>query len=475
MSSVAARPYVFREVIAGRSGTPWQRHLAIGLRIGDFCVVALSGIATHHVRFDGVAFSFPQWLALALGIVLAMLCLSIAGCYREKSIDHLTSQLAHAVLAWSAAMGSTLAVLYLVKQIEPVSRIWSVSWFVVGLVGLVALRGLGRHWVARSREHGAFLRHLAIVRESGQPLERILDGIAMDPSLEPWVEIEIDPRSPEQVTTAIDELRTLRGIDQVVLALNPAHTEALSRLVGALRLMPMEVNLLAGPIGGELPTIGVRSVGSLPATVLVERPLDQPFSVLKEVMDRVLSALALVFLAPLLLLIALAIKLDSRGPVLFRQLRHGFDCQPIEVLKFRTMRIDACDQPAASAVVQATRDDERVTRVGRFLRRSSLDELPQLLNVLRGDMSLVGPRPHAIAHDQHYAALIDGYLGRHRVKPGITGWAQINGCRGETRTVEEMRRRIELDLYYIDNWSLSLDLKILLRTPVVGFVNENAY
>jgi len=161
--------------------------------------------------------------------------------------------------------------------------------------------------------------------------------------------------------------------------------------------------------------------------------------------------------------------------VIYRQRRFGFNREAIEVLKFRTMREEACDGADAGTVRQVRRDDDRVTRVGRFLRRSSLDELPQLFNVLRGDMSLVGPRPHAIAHDRHYAELIDGYLGRHRVKPGITGWAQVHGYRGETRTVEDMRRRIEFDLHYIDNWSLALDLRILLRTPLTGFVHDNAY
>jgi putative colanic acid biosynthesis UDP-glucose lipid carrier transferase len=166
------------------------------------------------------------------------------------------------------------------------------------------------------------------------------------------------------------------------------------------------------------------------------------------------------------------VKLDSPGPVLFRQKRYGFNNNDITVFKFRSMRNDPNPDPS---VPQAQRNDPRVTRIGAFLRKSSLDELPQLFNVLQGTMSLVGPRPHAVAHNEHYAAVIDGYLGRHRVKPGITGWAQVNGYRGETDTPEKMRMRVQYDLYYIDNWSLSLDLKILLMTIFVGFVNRNAY
>jgi putative colanic acid biosynthesis UDP-glucose lipid carrier transferase len=185
--------------------------------------------------------------------------------------------------------------------------------------------------------------------------------------------------------------------------------------------------------------------------------------------------LALLFLAPLLAVLALAVRLDSPGPVFYRQLRQGFSKQPIAVLKFRTMHADRCDAADAAVVRQAILGDARVTRLGRFLRKTSLDELPQLLNVLRGEMSLVGPRPHALAHDRHYADLIDDYLGRHRVKPGITGWAQVHGYRGETRTVEDMRKRIELDLAYIDSWSILLDLRILWRTLFVGFGSRNAY
>jgi exopolysaccharide biosynthesis polyprenyl glycosylphosphotransferase len=173
-----------------------------------------------------------------------------------------------------------------------------------------------------------------------------------------------------------------------------------------------------------------------------------------------------------LLIIALATKLDSTGPVFFRQKRYGFNNNPITVYKFRTMHVGAGSD---ITVQQARRNDPRVTRVGALLRRTSLDELPQLFNVLNGEMSLVGPRPHAVVHNEQYAKIIDDYLSRHRVKPGITGWAQVNGLRGETDTPEKMARRVQFDLYYIDNWSLLFDIKILMLTPFLGFVNKNAY
>jgi putative colanic acid biosynthesis UDP-glucose lipid carrier transferase len=208
---------------------------------------------------------------------------------------------------------------------------------------------------------------------------------------------------------------------------------------------------------------------------VVDRPLTGWSGVLKAAEDRILAAFILLLIAPLMLAIAAAIKLSSKGPVLFRQKRYGFNNQVIEVLKFRSMYQEPDTGDAGAEVAQATRDDRRVTPLGRVLRRTSLDELPQFLNVLKGDMSIVGPRPHAVAHHERYARLIDQYLARHRVKPGITGWAQVNGLRGETETLDKMEERVRHDLYYIENWSLRFDLCIILLTLRVGFAHPNAY
>lgn len=211
--------------------------------------------------------------------------------------------------------------------------------------------------------------------------------------------------------------------------------------------------------------------GLVPRTRTGERATGH--AVLKRAMDVALASAVLVLAAPLLLLIAAAIKLDSRGPVLYQQLRHGAGNRVIRVFKFRTMRTEMCDASDAP-IRQAVRNDPRVTRIGQFLRRSSLDELPQLLNVLNGTMSLVGPRPHPIAFLEEYGRLIEGYARRHDVKPGITGWAQINGLRGEVHRPDDMRRRIEHDLYYVDHQSCWFDIRILLRT-LTCFTSPNAY
>jgi putative colanic acid biosynthesis UDP-glucose lipid carrier transferase len=201
------------------------------------------------------------------------------------------------------------------------------------------------------------------------------------------------------------------------------------------------------------------------------RPLSGWGGFQKAALDYVLGTILLVVSLPLMLLIAIAIKLDSPGPVLFRQDRYGFVNRVFSCYKFRSMTVSGPSQQT----IQATRDDPRVTRSGRFLRRFSLDELPQLFNVLGGTMSLVGPRPHAVDHNEKYAQLIRGYFARHRVKPGLTGWAQVNGFRGETRTVEAMESRVQYDIQYVENWSLLFDLKILVMTVVVCLTGRNAY
>jgi putative colanic acid biosynthesis UDP-glucose lipid carrier transferase len=221
--------------------------------------------------------------------------------------------------------------------------------------------------------------------------------------------------------------------------------------------------------------IDVVQSGNHIALRMLERPIDGWRYLIKSIEDRLLAASLLILLSLLMLLIAAAVKLTSPGPIFFRQQRYGFNREMIGVLKFRTMHAFACDARDAATVKQATPHDPRVTPVGRLLRRSSLDELPQLFNVLRGEMSLVGPRPHAVVHDAYYETMISDYLQRHCVKPGITGWAQVNGCRGPIRTVEDMKQRIILDLEYITHWTPVFDVQILLRTLIVIVGGRNAY
>lgn len=270
--------------------------------------------------------------------------------------------------------------------------------------------------------------------------------------------------------TAIDNTEALlkliksSGIKRVYIALPMLLSQQVSKL--NLELMDQNIDVIWAPdiYALNLVNHSVREVSGVPIISLNESPLTSSrlSTVLKGLMDRTLAALALIVLAPVMLLIAIAVKTSSKGPVLFKQQRHGWDGSVIKVWKFRSMRLH---DEAEGEVKQATKTDSRITPVGNFIRRTSLDELPQFVNVLQGRMSLVGPRPHAVSHNNFYSKKINSYLARHRIKPGITGLAQISGCRGETETLDKMQKRVEYDLSYINNWSLWLDVKILMKTP----------
>jgi Undecaprenyl-phosphate glucose phosphotransferase len=265
-------------------------------------------------------------------------------------------------------------------------------------------------------------------------------------------------------------------IDCVLIALPAAAEQRLGTLAHELKALATSVAICPQLFAFNVPHHGWAYVGDgLPVALLADRPLRGWGAVVKRLEDIVLASILLVVSLPVFAVIALAVWLDSPGPIIFRQRRHGWNNQSFDVLKFRTMR---WMPSASSALVQTSREDDRIARVGRLLRRTSLDELPQLFNVLKGDMSLVGPRPHAVdmrTEDRLGHEIVDEYAHRHRVKPGITGWAQVNGCRGATQTAEQVRRRVELDLFYAENWSVLLDLKILLKTLACVIGGENAF
>ncbi len=243
-----------------------------------------------------------------------------------------------------------------------------------------------------------------------------------------------------------------------------------------LWVLPVDIRLSAHTNKLRFRPRSYSYVGEVPTLDVFEQPINDWDLVMKSLFDRIVGGIALLALSPLLALVALAIKLDSRGPVFFKQKRFGFNNERIDVFKFRSLYHEMAD-PTASKVV--TKDDPRVTRVGRFIRKTSIDELPQLINVVfKGNLSLVGPRPHAVQQklqNQLLDEAVDGYFARHRVRPGITGWAQINGWRGEVDSAEKIQRRVEFDLYYIENWSVLFDAYILLKTPLALLKTENAY
>jgi len=353
-------------------------------------------------------------------------------------------------------------------------------WFVLGSALLTALHSLVSRYVRASPavRHLA-ARHVAVVCGHQRTCARFLDllraqqdadirlvGVFHDASNR---RLAPGPRAGRSLDDLLEHARAGR-VDEIFIAL-PWHAERrISALVDRLAHLPVDLKLCPDRVGYAQTMIIGESLAGVPVATLHSQPIRDWGLIAKRAMDIGLSAVLLILLAPLLAGIALAIRRDSPGPALFRQPRQGFNHDVFELLKFRTMRHD----PGAP-FVQACADDERVTAVGRRLRRTSLDELPQLINVLRGEMSLVGPRPHQVALNAAFMQHIQRYATRHRVKPGITGLAQVYGWRGATDTEDKMAGRISHDLYYIENWSLMLDLKILALTVLTGFARKNAY
>jgi putative colanic acid biosynthesis UDP-glucose lipid carrier transferase len=437
----------------------WRVVLRGSLRAADLVLIAAAAVLSFRCRYG--TFDLPvlyRWQVLAVCVIAAQ-GLHVAGVYVPGGFRRHCAQIA---VVWAVSMLAVLAIIFFEKAGNDISRSWLVLWAVASIASLLALRAAC--WLGGARLHrNRLASHVAVVGLHGAA-ERLARRIADTSNGDVAVCGVFDLPGQNRATSGtrtIDELTELarrERIDEIVVAVPCTDWQTLERTLNTLGTLPVDVKLCLD-IAGESSEHGTPIV--MPTVLVFRRPLSGWRIVTKRMMDMTLAAVALVFFSPLMLAIALLIPLDSAGPIIFRQQRFGFNQQRIMVHKFRTM---ACDCAADLGVPQARRNDPRVTRIGRFLRRTSLDELPQLFDVLAGTMSLVGPRPHAVVHDQRYAALIDGYLARHRVLPGITGWAQVNRLRGETETIDKMKRRIEHDLYYIDHWSPFLDLRILVRT-----------
>ena len=462
--------------------------------------IAAVGLAVRLLDLGVVAATAPVALALAEGrpaptplLGFAVACAGLmqldlfraAGLYAPAALGSVRGQLWRVALAWSVIplllhlLARTIAV-----GPELPADLFR-AWLALGLAALLPLHAGVALAVARARARGLLTARLVLVGAGPQAAHFLQHLRRHDPAVRVLgVFDERRTRLPPEVEghpvlgdlDDLDAFVRLRRVDQVVITL--PHHAAARRLacLEKLRRLPIDVRLSPDLPGLELgaPPRGVAEIAGLPLLRVLDRPLAGWAGLAKAVEDRLLALLVVLFAGPLMLLVAALVRLESPGPALYRQQRFGFDNRPIAVLKFRTMYLDRCDPPDG-AVSPARRRDPRVTPVGRFLRRTSLDELPQFLNVLRGEMSIVGPRPHATAQNERFAGLIDGYLARHRVKPGITGWAQVHGLRGEVDTLAKMQERVRYDLHYIENWSLRLDLRIILRTFLVGFSHPNAY
>ncbi|MCO5144633.1 MAG: undecaprenyl-phosphate glucose phosphotransferase [Aquamicrobium sp.] len=458
-----------------------------GLRLVEFGLLVASGLALF-VAYVGLSthlvVHYP--VAILLASTLVVIASDFAGNYRLRTLRQPFLSAARFVLIWSGTLALIAFLGFFLKIAGDFSRFWVGAWFLAGAALILGTRLVMVQMVRRWAREGRMERRAVIVG-GGAAAERLIHSIAEQADSDIRIcgifDDRNDDRSPPVVAGYpklgnIGELiafARIAHIDMLIVSLPVTAESRLLSLMNQLWVLPVDIRLAADNSSLRYRPRTYSYIGSLPMLDMADKPIADWDYVAKRCFDIVFSLIGILLFLPVMIATAVAIKLDSRGPVLFRQKRLGFNNEVIEVFKFRSMYSDQCDPTARNAVV---RDDPRVTRVGRFIRKASIDELPQFFNVLRGELSLVGPRPHAVSgQTRHrlYHDVVDGYFARHRVKPGVTGWAQINGWRGEIDSDEKIRMRTEFDLYYIENWSLWFDLKILLLTPFRLLDTKNAY
>jgi len=455
-------------------------------RITDSLSVFFSALAAYFIRFDLMPdFSVVPQNYLSISIVAAVFSLLIFplyGLYHSWRGKSLFDQVRSVLIGWGTVLGSVIVLLFLLKYSEQFSRSWLLQWFILGTFFILFIRLL-TYWLLGLMRSKGFNYRSVVVVGAGDLGKEVLDRV----SSSSWTGFKVTALFDDDkelaggnilgvpVKTEINKITEFisdNNIDEVWLALPLNAEKRMQDLVNHLSSTAVNVRLIPDIFGLSILNHGFTEIAGMPVVDLCTSPMVGSNRFVKSIEDKVLSFIILMLISPLLLIIAIGIKLSSPGPVLFKQKRHGWDGKVINVYKFRSMKVH---EEFNGSVTQAIKKDPRITKLGAFLRRTSLDELPQFYNVLQGRMSIVGPRPHAVAHNEHYKEIVDQYMLRHKVKPGITGWAQVNGWRGETDTLEKMQKRVEFDLFYIENWSLWFDLKIIFLTIFKGFVNKNAY
>lgn len=456
------------------------------VRATDMLIVGLAALAAAFTDAGAAELGLLHIASILIAMLAALAFFQAADAYQVSVMRQGLSQIGRVTAGWTLVFAMFFLLQTSTGLGTRVSQTWLGAWYVIGLAGLLITRliiyRLVRHWMSSGR-----LERRAIIVGGGTVAAELIRD------LESQVDSDIricgifddraNDRSPEIVAgypklgniSALVEFARLARIDMLIVCIPLRAEQRVLQLLRKLWILPVDIRLSAHTDKVRFRNRGASFIGTVPFVDVVAKPITDWDMVAKRIFDLVFASLALLTLFPVMIGAAIAIKLDSKGPVLFRQKRYGFNNEIVDVLKFRSMYTEMTD-PDAKKVV--TKGDPRVTRVGRFIRKSSIDELPQLFNVLTGRLSLVGPRPHAVnAHTNNatWDEVVDGYFARHKVKPGVTGWAQINGWRGEVDTPEKIQKRVECDVYYIENWSILLDLKILFLTPFRLLNTENAY
>ena len=481
---------VLAEIVT--NSTPTKAYSPIVLaglvRVAEFALTTAAGFAVHEFHVA------PQWgHEAAYFIVIPAMALAAVFVFQALYLYNTSafrSPVRHGLKiagGWTLVFIVALAAVFFLKIEGVFSRVWLAGWYASGLLLLSAERFALAGLVRLLTNQGKLDRRAVIVG-GGPAAEPIIRALAAQSDSDLRIlgvfDDRADIRSPDVVAGYpklgnVDDLVEFARHTRLDLVLFTLPISAEARLLQMLRklwVLPIDIRLAAHTNKLRFRPRSYSYIGNVPVIDVFDKPIADWNVILKTAFDKIVGALCLLLLSPLMLAVAIAVRLDLPGPILFRQVRYGFNNEKIAILKFRSMYVDKLDAGAAKLV---TRDDPRVTRVGRFIRKTSIDELPQLFNVVfKGDLSLVGPRPHAMhakADERLYDDVVDGYFARHRVRPGLTGWAQINGWRGETDTPEKIQKRVEHDLYYIENWSILLDVYILAMTPFALIKAENAY
>ncbi|MCO6391936.1 undecaprenyl-phosphate glucose phosphotransferase [Aliihoeflea aestuarii] len=457
------------------------------LRLSEFVLIALGGLAVFLLYTGaptGLTYAYP--LVILAGAALSVFLLEFANLYQLAVLRRPFVYLPRMALVMTAAFALLAMAGFFLKISAEFSRVWFAGWLVAGLALMLLTRLVLSALIRRWARDGTMERRALIVG-GGKPAETLIRTIEQDPDNDIRIcgifDDRDDARSPAVVAgypklgsvAELVEFARMARVDMLIVSLPLSAQSRVLSLLKRLWVLPVDIRLSAHSSQLRFRPRAYSYVGSVPMLDIFDKPINDWDSVAKRLFDIAFSLAGLIVFSPVMIATAIAIKLDSKGPVFFKQKRHGFNNEVIEVWKFRSMYADQSD-PQARKVV--TKGDPRVTRVGRFIRKTSIDELPQFFNSLGGSLSLVGPRPHALkgfSQDRLFEEVVDGYFARHRVKPGVTGWAQINGLRGEIDHDDKIRRRTEYDLDYIENWSLGFDLKILLLTPIRLLNTENAY
>jgi Undecaprenyl-phosphate glucose phosphotransferase len=450
-------------------------------RLFDVAMITAGALAASQIRFDGGSQRsfYLAFVAFAAAFSLAVFpALGVYQSWRGRSKRVLVGQVA---LGWLIVQGCAMALMFSLHRIDIVSRLWFVYWTALSGAGMIAGRLVTHALLGRVRHAGMDLQQVAVAA-CGDHCDEIIRKMEHSPGAgfraKALYNVRPCATAPTASVRAFEDLSAFsryvreQKIGEVWLALPLSEERAILRLVDEFRNDLINVRFMPDVRALALFEGSITDLLGVPTINLAVSPLPPNALVQKELFDRLFALAALIAVSPILLACAIAVKLSSPGPVFFKQFRKGADGRVFKIYKFRTMR-QHVQKPGV--LEQATRGDPRITRVGGFLRRTSLDELPQFFNVLRGDMSVVGPRPHALEHDDLYQNIVSGYIHRYRIKPGITGWAQINGFRGETDRIEKMEGRVAHDLYYLRNWSFRLDVKIIFATVFKGLHHPNAY